>query len=315
MPNTPKEPATIQGAKIQRTGAIIAAVIALLGVAAFIYFGGGSGDTQKNSSKANQAIQTGTGNFQAQQTGTGNSQTFNNYFAATNAPAPQQKIAKWQPPELPEGCKIITVNLGSGSGSSMEFPYDDLTNSVGRMNIGGIDVFGVYIKSNRLYVATSIPFATNPVPILMNNEMDGSIPADMDRNFNSTAFEIVDRENLPVLQVIYKRPNVIIVNGIFRTRNVNGTFTAFDSSYYEGSVFRMGGSPFPAEGAFNFEFAFTCDGTNMRIWDIKQTRGKNAVVKPTDKYYTPHPTTAPKPPTRKPLFKYPSSLHPGELAQ
>lgn len=42
-------------------------------------------------------------------------------------------------------------------------------------------------------------------------------PSDWDRNFNDHAFEVVDQNVRPILQVYYKTTNEIVINGVFRS--------------------------------------------------------------------------------------------------
>jgi hypothetical protein len=187
------------------------------------------------------------------------------------------KPAKWQPPELPKGCKTVHMLLGNGEG--IELGVEGLTNapivnfilgrSSGKLDSNGHPILEgksfepkLYVKSNRLYVHLPLPLgaSTNQVPIMMNDDLDTKLPADWDRNYNSNAYEIVDEQGLPLLQLIYKRPDIVRINGIFDASNC--VLVLF------GNV--MSPDFFPA------------------IPD--------------------------RVPGRKPLFQYPSSLHFGELA-
>ena len=142
-------------------------------------------------------------------------------FFKTNPP--KEITAKWQPPALPEGCKKVFIFLG---GQSVEMDASMLSKSKGAGSLSEFTMIlpeGMkadyplfpYIRNNRLFVKVRTPFETNRVAIYMNDNLDSQLPDRWDRNFNTNAFEIVDEDKLPVLQVFYKRANEIQVNGIF----------------------------------------------------------------------------------------------------
>jgi hypothetical protein len=75
-----------------------------------------------------------------------------------------------------------------------------------------------YVISNRFFVYVHIPFTSEMHIIVMSDDLDSDLsqlPKLWDRNYNSNMFEIVNESTNPVLQVLYKRPNEIRVNGIF----------------------------------------------------------------------------------------------------
>jgi hypothetical protein len=61
----------------------------------------------------------------------------------------------------------------------------------------------------------------------MSDAMDANLPPRWDRNFSNTEFEIVSEDDSPVLQVTYRRGDVIQVNGIFLVRS-NLVFSTFN---------------------------------------------------------------------------------------
>jgi hypothetical protein len=132
---------------------------------------------------------------------------------------------KWQPPELPAGCTTVHILAGSTISTIL---VDSLTNEP--RNVISLVVtptptgtnavnISAFVKENRLYVRVPLPrgATTNPVPILMNNDLDEKLPPNWDRNYNQTAFEIVDEDESPLLQVVYKRPDDILVCGVFQS--------------------------------------------------------------------------------------------------
>ena len=192
----------------------------------------------------------------------------------------RQSVTQWRPPLLPNGTAKITVIFGQDSSSEglieMSCPIEQFTNGpFNPVRLATMDVAKLYVKDQRLYVQTRLPSHIHPnpfesnlgtnqlIPFLVDNRLDSKIPPTWDRNFNSNAFEIVDEQNMPMLQEYYKRPDVVVIRGIFVNNN-NGCAVLFSHpALYAGFLPK--------------------DMTNI--------------------------------PDRKALFKYPSSLHPGELEE
>lgn len=130
----------------------------------------------------------------------------------------------WLAPELPAGCETVFVLFGREM--YVEYQAKALTNgpytgvhfaaNISSNGVKGIDI-KPFIKGNRLYLQTPLPLAesTNVITIKMDESLDKILPPRWDWNANSNAFEIVDAYDLPLLQVWYKRPDSIVVNGIF----------------------------------------------------------------------------------------------------
>jgi hypothetical protein len=83
------------------------------------------------------------------------------------------------------------------------------------------DAIWPYIVSNRLYIAIRAPYANRAVPLLMDYEglyeFTGKCPALWDFNCDRArdVCEIVNEHTNPVLQIFYRTPNEVQVNGIF----------------------------------------------------------------------------------------------------
>jgi hypothetical protein len=88
--------------------------------------------------------------------------------------------------------------------------------------------FFPYVVSNRLYLYAQIPFMSGMQRIVMNDTFDSALPLPWDRNYgtNGFAYEIVNENKNPVLQVGYFKPNEIHINGIF-IENTNSVLKAF----------------------------------------------------------------------------------------
>jgi hypothetical protein len=132
-------------------------------------------------------------------------------------------VYKWQPPELQEGCQFINIEFGS---HPFKERVDELrTNSlfINTAPTGfpvGIPLFRVYVKNNRAFIDMRGGFGFPPSGQIYEQAelLDRTIvatnglPPLWDTNFSSNAFEIVNARNIPGVQIIYKRPDVIIVN-------------------------------------------------------------------------------------------------------
>ena len=91
-------------------------------------------------------------------------------------------------------------------------------------------VFPIVI-SNRLFVDVDIPYLNERHRILMDTNGESAIskiPQRWDINYDSNRFEIVNEDTNPVLQVIYKSPNEVQVNGIYVVSKT-GFYAAFNS--------------------------------------------------------------------------------------
>jgi hypothetical protein len=82
-----------------------------------------------------------------------------------------------------------------------------------------ITVLTGYVENNKLYVSTSLygDEGVAEVPVINNRNTMSALPWDM--NFNNTALEIVDANLNPRLQLIYKNPSTVVINGLFSVPN------------------------------------------------------------------------------------------------
>ncbi len=178
-----------------------------------------------------------------------------------------EQRARWQPPELPKGTKVIHIGLSKVFDGT--FPIERFrTNNrpiqvLMGTNITGVDVSNripifVTIKRNRLYVTANIQ-SDDGSPIRIDFSRPPNLPTFWDAQVCNSAMEIINGKGTPVCQVIYSRPDKVDVRGVF-TQN--------------GQV-----------GAF---------GENIVEWG--------------------YPPYVPVHLDLKPIFKYPSGLHPCEMA-
>ncbi len=183
------------------------------------------------------------------------------------------------------------------------------------------------IVSNRLYVLIKIPF-TNCQRIVMGDDMDSVLtnclpqsPAYWDWNYsrdpNTNVFEIVNENKNPIVQVVYKSPREVLVNGVFFVghNDVQVTFDGKLPAFFPlpnvttnmpadmlGAVLtnQFGGNVptnQAAPGKHQFPIYQVGFGATNLIWSLA-----------TEDVYGMFATN------RKPIFKYPSNLYPGGFA-
>jgi membrane protein implicated in regulation of membrane protease activity len=141
--------------------------------------------------------------------------------ANTNVPQTLEiKKVEWQPPELPAGCKWVTVSAVGTIRNPATWPSWNVFG--GQMERGGAMIIPgmpmnicARVTNNRLYVDAEVSWDGITYYAVSNMTFFETMPNDWDRNFNSSAFEIVGPDHLPVFQEIYVLPEHIVVNGIF----------------------------------------------------------------------------------------------------
>lgn len=132
---------------------------------------------------------------------------------------PIKRLA-WEPPELPQGCQFVSIIIGGdectqrlkGDGQEvglMMTAYQDTNGAYHRISIISDHVF-----ANRLYIDVAIA-GTHPFGAfkLSGTRVEGHLPPLWDMNFHATAVEIVNNDNVPIYQIVYKRPEVVGVYG------------------------------------------------------------------------------------------------------
>jgi hypothetical protein len=156
-----------------------------------------------------------------------------------------------------------------------------------------------HVISNRLFVDVEIPFLNERRTILMSDDVDSELtqlPGSWDRNYStvSNIYEVVNEQTNPVLQVIYKAANEVLVNGIF-----------FGNQYDVYASF--GGIP----ALIPTRFRFVENQTTQDIdFAAAQRRFTNlAFAIDTNEAYGAISAN------QKAIFKYPSNIHPGEFAK
>jgi hypothetical protein len=169
-------------------------------------------------------------------------------------------------------------------------------------NIAGKTVsypISTHIVSNRLFVDVEIPFLNEKRTIVMSDDMDSELtqlPGLWDRNYStvSNMYEIVNEETNPVLQVIYKAANEVLVNGIF-----------FGNKYDVYASF--GGIPVLIPERFKFVENQTTQEIDFAAAQRRFTNLAFAID--TNEAYGAIAAN------QKAIFKYPSNIYPGEFAK
>ncbi len=137
---------------------------------------------------------------------------------------PPLSVREWQPPELPEGCKSAIfsfadenwpINLDDIKNRQPFVPPDIKLPKTERAKSLISSLPTIFFKNNRLYVR--VVGVVNGVKVISDPFiLDEKLPWNFDRNYSANAFEMVDQNTTPMLQVIYEKPNEVRVNGVFR---------------------------------------------------------------------------------------------------
>jgi hypothetical protein len=125
-------------------------------------------------------------------------------------PAPTPALSLEQPTfrERPE---IVTISIG---GVTSGYLYDHLISQAGTpMSVAGFEPVRLHVKDGKMYADVLVADGKSPIEIKDNEFVVR--PPDWDKNSNQNALEVVDRNNKPVFQLIYKSPTAIQINGIF----------------------------------------------------------------------------------------------------
>lgn len=117
------------------------------------------------------------------------------------------------------------------------------------------------VISNRLFVEVEIPFINEWHRVLMSRDFESKLsklPRLWDINYNSNKFEVVNEDKNPVLQVIYKSPREVQVNGIYVVDKFN-IFGAFNTFPFWGQpITEMAGDQSMQQMDTNFVYRVKC---------------------------------------------------------
>lgn len=137
---------------------------------------------------------------------------------ANTRQSPTQQQGPQRILELPtfrQSPQKVTVSLG---GISAGYSLEQLTRQPQfPFNFGGFQPIRFYVEGNRPYADVMLFAGLGRHPIeLKHNELVNK-PPHWDMNSNQTAMEIVNEDQVPVFQLIYKDSAHIVINGIFPT--------------------------------------------------------------------------------------------------
>lgn len=249
------------------------------------------------------------------------------WFTATREKA-TMPMAQWQPPGLPPGCSNITILFG-GQEFIADVAAATHSSAVALLEFGLEPIrlpFLPFIQDNRFYIFVTIGGSQNNnyYQIAMTNVLDAFIPARWDRNFSSNEYEVVRDDLVPVLQVIYRRANVVEINGMFDigTNQLYVTSNSYDG-YGIMELWRY------VQGMVALEARYIKQGTNafylhsMEPFDPSSPSPEIAANTGVDGVISKRPES-PRGLRMKPsidlqrlnrIFKYPSQRHLGEYAE
>jgi hypothetical protein len=132
--------------------------------------------------------------------------------------------SEWEPPELPKDAKFVNVILGGDDYSeSIDVLRTNPTKSIFHLQ-GSRLPFNAYVKSNRFYIEVDGNYgsARRTIRVTEGFGLYGAFHGD--RNNTSNALEVVKEWSdnimkppryIPILQIVYKQPNEISLNGVF----------------------------------------------------------------------------------------------------
>jgi hypothetical protein len=185
---------------------LVAIVAAIIGLIAVYIKSSSVSSTINNGNIANSNSDSVGGNNYGQVAG-GN--IINNQTVVTQSEIQRPK-EQWQPPELPEECKNVYLMFG---GTSTEMTIEEIKKAH-YLFMGGFEPIKWRVNSNRFYIDVAIPLGDRIINV-KGGRISAELPPKWDMNFNSNAVEIVAENNNPLYQVIYRRPDQVVVNGIF----------------------------------------------------------------------------------------------------
>lgn len=130
---------------------------------------------------------------------------------------PASGLVEWQPPEIPSGYKTAFLEIGGGLWT---INLETLANGNAFTDAWFVNV---QMKNKRLCIHGTTGWFNGTRHYESNDNIqsprvvDEKANMNWERNFSSNVFEIVNQDTNPVFQIIYDRPNRIVVNGVFAT--------------------------------------------------------------------------------------------------
>jgi hypothetical protein len=141
------------------------------------------------------------------------------------------------------------ILLGGGNGSFRAIGFSDEP-----------IILSAYIKDGKLVVDAILRGETRLIAnVLQNTDIN------WDRNFDDSAFEVVDDKGVPMLQVVYMTPNTVSVYGVFQGKR---TYFAFPG----GITFNFNSKSFPSVDGYPLKPIFKYPSRKYQGQEIVATR-------------------------------------------
>lgn len=140
--------------------------------------------------------------------------------AASQAKASENSTVPTPPPKLEEPTfreKVEKVSFSLGGGG-VHIVYD--LSGLEKMprepfNFGGFSPVKVYVENGTVYADVTVYGGTGLPPIEIKHNEFVKRPLNWDSNSSVRALEIVNENQFPIFQLIYKTQSHIVVNGVF----------------------------------------------------------------------------------------------------
>jgi len=111
------------------------------------------------------------------------------------------------------------------------------------------------VREGKVLISARLYGGSGAQPVVIDDNQFAVSNTSWDRNFSDTAFEVVDSQQLPMLQIIYKTPRNVVVYGIFETgrmhlaiseEGMHGTRNPLDTNHWPlRRIFRYPSRNFP----------------------------------------------------------------------
>jgi len=108
------------------------------------------------------------------------------------------------------------LSFSLGGGATCRYSNEQLRKQANYpFDLGGHIPIKVYVEGKKLYADVEIFGGSGLPPIKIRRNVLSDLPHNWDSNKSENALEIVDENRVPAYQLIYKRDDHIILNGIF----------------------------------------------------------------------------------------------------
>ncbi|WP_429752595.1 FKBP-type peptidyl-prolyl cis-trans isomerase [Vibrio minamisatsumaniensis] len=108
-----------------------------------------------------------------------------------------------------------TLTFSLGGGVSCSYSKEQLKKPNAPFHLGGHLPIKVYVEKKKLYADVDVYSASGLPPIKISKNVLSGVPPTWDVNKSDKALEVVNANNQPIYQLVYKNDGHIIINGIF----------------------------------------------------------------------------------------------------